>query len=89
MALRSRQLTAYLFLISSISPVKTITERGLHLHALVSIILTVDGQEIINTDKIVINRDGSLIAYKDNKILNLNLYDKENQSICIDVKDIK
>ena len=53
------------------------------------IILTIDGQEIINTDKIVINRDGSLIAYKDNKILNLNLYDKENQAICIDVKDIK
>jgi hypothetical protein len=41
--------------------------------------LTIDGQEIINTDKIVINRDGNLIAYKDNKILNLNFCDKKKK----------
>lgn len=53
------------------------------------IILTVDGQEIINTDKIVINPSGSLIAYQNNKMLSLNLYDKETQKIRIDVRDMK
>jgi|GEM_PF-2218564 len=51
--------------------------------------LTIDGQEIINTDKIVIDRMGNLIAYKDNTILNLNLEKKEKSKILIDVKNIK
>lgn len=53
------------------------------------IILTIDGQEIISTDKIVINSGGSLLAYKDNKLLNINLYNKGKRQIRIDVKDIK
>ena len=53
------------------------------------IILTVDGQEIIKTDKIVISSNGNLIAYEDNKVLNINLLNKEKQEIRIDVSDIK
>lgn len=53
------------------------------------LILTIDGQKIFTTNKIIVNRSENLIAYKDNKVLNLKLYDKEKQEIRIDVRDIK
>mgnify|MGYP000599020256 CR=1 FL=1 len=53
------------------------------------IILKIDGKEVIKTDKIVISNTGKLLAYKDDKLLNLNFLDTENSQLCIELKDIK